>query len=208
MGPRPRATPLWGRRRVPEGVLPTMKKLLLVALALFIAAPASAQGMTRGVKGGWLWPGGDEFKDSFGSTWVLGADLSARSRLLGIGVDARYSRKKTSFEGEGFISDATWTSIPVSGNLYLNIFVDRGSTLYVGGGPTYQYTKIDGVAVGTDLATRFGESAWNWGWNAVAGADAGQVYIEAQIVRVSQALDTGTGDLDLGGFNLTLGFRF
>lgn len=185
-----------------------MKKLLLVALALLIAAPAAAQDGRRGigVKAGWLWPDGSEFKDSFGSTWVVGADLGVRGRLLGLGVDAKFSRKKASFQGPDFASDATWTSIPLSGNLYLNLFVDRGSTLYVGAGPTYQYTKIDGIAVGTDLATRFGEADWRWGWNAVAGADAGQLYIEAQVVRVSMGVEGG--DLKLGGFNLTLGFRF
>ena len=49
------------------------------------------------------------------------------------------------------------------------------------------------------------EAEWNWGWNAVAGADTGKVYIEAQMVRVSQS---ESGGLDLGSFNLTLGFRF
>jgi hypothetical protein len=185
-----------------------MKKLLLVALVLIFATPALAQGVQRGigVKGGWLWPGGDEFKDAFGGTWVVGVDLGARGRLLGVGVDAKYSRKKAEFDGPGVVADATWTSIPVSGNLYLNLFVDQGSTLYVGAGPTYAYTRIDGIALGSALATRFGEAQWNWGWNAVAGAAAGKIYIEAQLVRVSQSVEAGK--LELGGFNLTLGVRF
>lgn len=207
MGLRSRASSRWGWRRVPEGCSLPMKKLLLVALAVFVAAPAAAQDTSRGigVKAGWLWPEGDELEDAFGSTWVVGADLGVRGRLLGLGVDARFSRKKASFAGEGFVSDATWTNIPVSGNLYLNLFVDQGSTLYVGAGPTYAYTKIDGVAAGSGLATSFAEAEWNWGWNAVAGAAAGKVYIEAQMVRVTQGEG---GDLKLGSFNLTLGFRF
>jgi len=185
-----------------------MKKLLLVALALTFATPALAQDARPGIgiKGGWLWPGGDEFKDAFGGTWVVGADIGARGRLLGLGVDAKYSRKKAQFDGPNAVADATWTSIPLSGNLYLNLFVDQGSTLYVGGGATYAYTKIDGLALGTGLATRFDEAQWNWGWNAVAGAAAGKIYVEAQLIRVSQ--DFETDKLDLGGFNLTLGFRF
>lgn len=184
-----------------------MKKLLLVALLVTFAAPAAAQEVRRGigVKAGWLWPDG-ELSDGFGSTWVVGVDLGARGRLLGVGVDAKFSRKKAEFGGPELVADATWTSIPVSGNLYLNLFVDRGSTLYVGGGATYAYTRIVGVTPGSELATRFGEARWSWGWNAVAGADAGQVYIEAQLIRVSRGFETGR--LDLGGFNLTLGFRF
>lgn len=183
-----------------------MKKLLLAALVLSVATPAAAQDFTRGigVKAGWLWPDGSEFKDAFGGTWVVGADLGARGRLLGLGLDAKFSRKKASFAGDGFVSDATWIGIPLSANLYLNLFVDQGSTLYLAAGPTYAYTKIDGVAVGTPLATRFVQAEWNWGWNAIAGADTGQVYIEAQMVRVKQA----DSQIELGSFNLTLGFRF
>ena len=46
---------------------------------------------------------------------------------------------------------------------------------------------------------------WNWGWNAVAGADAGKLYLEAQLIRVNQG---DSGDLKLGSFNVTLGIRF
>jgi opacity protein-like surface antigen len=185
-----------------------MKKLLLVALLLTSAAPAVAQDDVRGigVKGGWLWPGGQEFEESFGGTWVVGADLAARGRLLGLGIDAKFSRKQAELEAAGVIADATWTSIPVSGNLYLNLFVDQGSTLYVGAGPTYAYTKVDSVALSSPLVSRFSEAQWNWGWNAVAGAGAGQIYVEAQLVRVSQ--DVASDQLQLGGFNLTIGFRF
>lgn len=183
-----------------------MKKLLPIALLLAFAAPAVGQEFKRGLKGGWLWPDGQEFKDAFGSTWVVGVDVGVRGRLLGVGVDAKLSRKKAEFESPGVIADATLTSIPVSGNLYLNLFVDRGSILYVGGGPTYAYTKIDGAAVGSGLATRFREAQWTWGWNAIAGADSGKLYIEAQLVRVSE--DFESERLKLGGFNLTLGVRF
>ena len=75
----------------------------------------------------------------------FGAVISTNQFKIGahIEVDGKVSRKKQRFEAPGLSADATWTSIPLSGNLYLNRYVDEGSTLYVGGGPSFVYTKID-----------------------------------------------------------------
>lgn len=190
----------------------------IASLGLSFAQPAAAQvpdtsGAQAGVKVGWLWPHSD-LKESFGSTYVLGADLSYRGKVIGAGVDARFSRKKTDIQiVEDILAEVTWTSIPLSGNIYLNLFLDQGNTLYVGGGPTYMYTRIE-ASVLADMFPTFSEERegrWDWGWNAVVGADSGRAFIEGQYLWVKGSLEpeeTSGTEPNLGGFSLSLGIRF
>lgn len=179
----------------------------VAALALVAAAPAfpqpspEAAGLKAGAKAGWIWPKG-ALDDVFGGTWVVGGDVSYRTTLLGLGLDARYSRKQTDTTVGDATLGVTWSSVPISGNVYMNLFVEEANTLYVGGGPTAMYTRVEsGISV-PGFEGSVADGRWTWGWNAVLGADSNRLYVEGQFLWVEE------GSLNLGGFALTLGFRF
>jgi len=188
-----------------------VKKMSLLvvagALALSSARPAYSQaspevaGIKAGVKAGWLWPSG-ALDDVFGGTYVLGVDVAYRTTLLGIGVDARFSRKQKDITVGDSSFGVTWTNVPISGNAYLNLFVEETNTLYAGGGPTAVYTRIESGLTVPGFEGSVSDGKWTWGWNALLGADSGRFYIEGQFLWVEE------GSLDLGGFDLTLGYRF
>lgn len=196
------------------------KMIALVALfgLTLFASPALAADddftFNFGGKVGWLFLQDEPLSDIVENNWLVGADLTVwMNNGLGFGVDAKFSMKDEDNEDlEDYNFDFEWTQVPVNINAYYR-FVEDGQEFvpYVGGGFSMVWTDMT-VTVG-NVETAQDEFAY--GFNGILGVSYGNFFVEGQYIWAETdayediaPLIGAEEDINVGGFNVAIGYRF
>lgn len=189
----------------------------LIAL-LIVAVPANAQDddfkFNLGLKGGWMFLQDAPLSDSIENNWLLGADVIVWTESgFGAGVDVKFSMKdQDAADMDDFDMDIEFNQIPINLNAYYRM-TDEGMeyTPYLGAGFSMVRTDITVTNNGVETA----QDEFAMGFNVIAGVQYQNFFVEGQYIWakaefedlafIKEEVDE---DMQVGGFNFALGYRF
>lgn len=188
-------------------------------IALLIAVvPASAQDdefkFNLGLKGGWMFLQDAPLSDSIENNWLVGADLIVWTESgFGFGADVKFSMKDEKAEDmDDFDMDIDFNQIPISLNAYYRLQgEDLEFTPYIGGG--FSMVRTDIEVTNNGVTTNQDEFAM--GFNIIGGVQYMNFFVEGQYIWAKAEFDDLAfikeevdEDMQVGGFNFAVGYRF
>ena len=198
-----------------------MKKSLIaltaVAVMLF-AVPTMAQEddfkVSFAAKAGWFFHQDEPLSDIVENNWMVGGEVILwLPSGLGFGADVRFStRDKDAEDIDDYDFDMEWMQVPININAYYRF--DSGDEMvpYIGGGFTAAYTDITVKEAG-EPDIDVDDTAL--GFNVLAGIDYNGLLVEAQYFWAQAEFedlnflkDDPDDDLNVGGFLVSVGYRF
>lgn len=189
----------------------------LVAL-LIVAVPANAQDddfeISIGLKGGWMFLQDAPLSDSIENNWLVGGDLILWTDSgFGFGADVKFSMKDAeAADMDDFDMDIDFTQIPINLNAYYRM-TEEGMefTPYLGAGFSMVHTDIE--VTNNGVATSQDEFAM--GFNIIGGVQYENFFVEGQCIWAKAEFDDLAfikeevdEDMQVGGFNFAVGYRF
>ena len=190
---------------------------VLIAL-LMVAVPASAQDddfkFNFGLKGGWMFLQDDPLSDSIENNWLVGADVIVWTESgFGFGADVKFTMKDEDAEDmDDFDMDIEFTQVPINLNAYYKIEgEDMEFTPYIGGGFSMVHTDLTITNAGVETA----QDEFAMGFNVIGGVQYMNFFVEAQYIWAEAEFEDLNflkedieDDLQVGGFNFAVGYRF
>lgn len=158
-----------------------MKKIpslcLALLLALFTAAPASAQTFDWGIVAGMnltkLKLSGnakENFKSNNRTGWYVGPKI-ALNTAIGFGIDAalEYSQRELEIDNRTTTENETYRTLEIPVNLRYNIGLGKKAGVYIATGPQFGFALKNMSWSNVGTGTNFDRNNMNTTWNIGAG---------------------------------------
>lgn len=192
-----------------------MNKLLVgfaVVVMVLVSLPSFAQDeevkFNLGVKAGWFFWSGDELKDAdFDNNWIVGADVTAWfNENLGVGAGVQFLKKSVDLEAVN--GEKSVRAIPLNLDLFYRAPLENDSSVYLGAGPSLVLLDLSNDA--PVYSTTFFAEDKAWGFNAVAGFQMQNFFVEGQYLWAKAGIEDypNADKLQVGGFSVMAGYRF